>query len=309
MSAGLITRPPGRGFGKLILFGEHAVVYGVPAIVAGLSLGASATVVHAAPTSLTLIDGLGRVVATAFASVDGAPLERALHAMISSIGLTQDFQVAVTLNVPIGVGMGSSAAMAAAVARALVADFDLGEHEIEAAVAASEAVFHGSASGIDQAAALTGGVFEFERGTPPQITPIKIPAVQLVVIEAGPPAPTFEMVTKVASRLNRRKTSGRKVLAAIREVVGEASPALQAGDWASVGELMDMNHGLLKALGVSTPDLDRACEDAVAAGALGAKITGAGGGGCVIALTPNRGAEVSALMVERGWKSFTLELN
>jgi mevalonate kinase len=199
--------------------------------------------------------------------------------------------------------------MAAAVARALVVDLHLGEEAVEAAVAASEAVFHGSASGIDQAAALTGGVFEFERGVPPKITPIRIPPVQLVVIEAGLPALTSDMVTGVASRLSRRKTTGRKVLAAIREVVAEASSALQAGDWASVGELMDMNHGLLKALGVSTPELDRACEDAVAAGALGAKITGAGGGGCVIALTPNRGAEVSALMAERGWKSFTVEIN
>ncbi len=309
MTSGLTDRPAGRGFGKLILFGEHAVVHGVPAIVAGLSLGASATVVHAAPTSLTLIDGSGRVVTTAFASTDGEPLERALQAMIFSLGVTQDVQVSVTLDVPIGVGMGSSAAMAAAVTRALVAEFDLGEQAIEAAVSASEAVFHGSASGIDQAAALTGGVFEFERGAPPKITPMKIPSVQLVVVEAGPPALTSDMVTGVANRLRRRKTSARQVLAAIREVVGEASSALQAGDWASVGELMDMNHGLLKALGVSTPELDRACEDAVAVGALGAKITGAGGGGCVIALTPNRGAEVCALLAARGWKSFTVEIS
>lgn len=309
MTAGLTTRPSGRGFGKLILFGEHAVVYGVPAIVAGLSLGATATVVRAAPTSLTLVDASGRVSAVAIAAADGAPLERALRAMISALGLGEDFQVTATLDVPIGVGMGSSAAMAAAVARALAEEFSLSADVVEAAVSASESVFHGSASGIDQAAALTGGVFEFERGSPPKISPITMPSVELVVIEAGPPALTSEVVARVAKRLQRRKIVGSTLLSAIREVVVEALPSLSAGDWEGVGELMDINHGLLKALGVSTPELDRACEDALAAGALGAKITGAGGGGCVIALAPSCGARVCDALTAQGWKSFIIEIS
>lgn len=308
MTSGLTEGPPGRGFGKLILFGEHAVVYGVPAIVAGLSLGASATVVRASPTTLTLLNGSGRVTATAIPSADGVPLERALEAMISALGLRDDFHITVQLDVPIGVGMGSSAAMAAAVARSLAAEQHLGPEAVEAAVAASEDVFHGSASGIDQAAALTGGVFEFERGEPPKVSPIVMPSVDLVVIEAGPPALTSEMVTKVAMRLKRRTLAGPKLLSAVRRVVAEAVPALNDGDWASVGELMDMNQGLLKAMGVSTPDLDRACEAAISAGAVGAKITGAGGGGCVIALAPDNAEAICARLVEEGWKAFRIQI-
>lgn len=308
MTAGLTERPPGHGFGKLILFGEHAVVYGVPAIVAGLSLGARASVLRAAPTALTLVDGSGRVAANALPSVDGKPLERALHAMIAALGLTHDFQIKVTLDVPMGVGMGSSAAMAAAVARALVEEFDLDSGLVETGVAASEAVFHGSASGIDQAAALTGGVFEFIRGTPPYISPIQMPPVELVVIEAGPPSLTAEVVAQVAMRLQRRPKAGPLLLSAIREVVAEAILALRNGEWESVGELMDINHGLLKALGVSTPELDTACVDALAAGALGAKITGAGGGGCVIALAPQGANSVCDTLKEQGWKAFPVQI-
>ena len=308
MTSGLTERPPGRGFGKLILFGEHAVVYGVPAIVAGLAMGASATLTPSPQTSLTLMDASGRVVASAIPLAKGTPLERAFCGLITSLGITDDFQVNVTLDVPMGVGMGSSAARAAAVARAFAGILGLSDEAVQSAVAASESVFHGSASGIDQAAALTGGVFSFERGTPPKMSGIQMPPVELVVIEAGPPALTSDMVTGVAMRLQRRKKAGPLLLSAIREVVDEAIPALSAGDWASVGELMDINHGLLKALGVSTPALDTACSDALAAGALGAKITGAGGGGCVIALVPEAAESVCETLTHQGWKAFRIEI-
>lgn len=308
MTSGLTERPPGRGFGKLILFGEHAVVYGVPAIVAGLKMGASATLTPSAQTTLTLMDASGRVVTSAAPLSSGTPLERAFYGLIASLGAKDSFQVDVTLEVPMGVGMGSSAAMAASVARAFAGLLGLSDEAVQSAVAESESVFHGSASGIDQAAALTGGVFSFERGTPPRMLAIQMPPVELVVIEAGPPALTSDMVNGVAMRLQRRRGAGPLLLSAIREVVAEAIPALSAGDWASVGELMEINHGLLKALGVSTPVLDAACADALAAGAIGAKITGAGGGGCVIALVPKSAESVCETLTHQGWKAFRVEI-
>jgi mevalonate kinase len=308
LMTGLTERPPGRGFGKLILFGEHAVVYGVPAIVASLRIGASATLTPAAQTSLNLMDDSGRIVASAAPLENGTPLERAFCGLIASLGATDDFQVNVTLEVPMGVGMGSSAAMAASVARAFAGRLGLSDEAVQSAVAASEAVFHGSASGIDQAAALTGGVFSFERGTPPRMSVIQMQPVEIVVIEAGPPALTSDMVNGVALRLQRRKKAGPLLLSAIRELVDEAIPALRAGDWSSVAELMEINHGLLKALGVSTPALDAACADALAAGALGAKITGAGGGGCVIALVPKGAESVCDTLIQQGWKAFRVEI-
>lgn len=297
----------GRGHGKLILFGEHAVVYGVPALAAGLSRGALATVrpavgVH---STLSLLDGrLGTSWPAVVADEAGAGLSRALWALLHETGTTLAVDVSVTLDVPVGAGMGSSAALAVAVASALGAD----AATIERAVAASEGVFHGNPSGIDQTAARLGGVFRFVRGTPAQVTPVAMPTVEMVVVVAGPPASTARMVEGVRGRRERLGGAMASVFEAIGQVVSDAEQALGAGDWSRVGELMDFNQGLLNALGVSTPEIERACGLLREAGALGAKLTGAGGGGCVIGLAPQGADAVCARLEAEGFEAFVVTI-
>lgn len=300
----------GEGRGKLILFGEHAVVYGVPAIVAGLPLGARAQVVllDEGPSRLCLIDpDSDRPLAVCDESHADQPLAQALSAILAAFGDEVAVDARVYIDIPAGAGLGSSAALAAAIARALAALLDR-PSAVQAAVAASEAIFHGDASGIDQAAALSGGLFRFTRGADQPIRPIHAPGVPVSICLAGASAPTAHMVRGVAARRARHRPVFEHIERLIGAVTADAQIALSQGDWPRLGELLDINHGALCALGVSTQDLDHACHIARGCGALGAKLTGSGGGGCVFALTPGTSEAVVEAWRARGWRAFSVVL-
>jgi mevalonate kinase len=298
-----------EAFGKVILVGEHAVVYGTPAIALGIGTAARASVSGAAQSSLRL--GARDVVLDAEAATESATLEqRAYGALLAALGAS-NMAAEVQLCLPAGVGLGASAALAVAVARAVAPGAAAGAGagarataqsddaaRVLAAAQAWENVFHGNASGIDAAAAYYGGCLAFTRaqGTEP-LTP-GLP-LQFVVAVAGPAASTRMMVEGVAELKRREPERVGALLEHIGRLVERARGALVAGERAALGRLMNENHEQLQALGVSTSELDRACEWARAAGAFGAKLTGGGGGGCVLALCAPDGVE-SVLQSFRG---------
>lgn len=314
----------GHGRAKLILFGEHAVVYGKPAVAAGLPRGATATVQFsdAAVHQLTLRSALDEDVyarvecGAALDNVgvdagDGERLCKAFAAILGHFDCPKTLQVDVTIEVPMGVGLGSSAALSVAVARGI--GQLLGQPEqVDEAVDASERVFHGNPSGLDQMmAASKSGVYFYARAydSELEVAPIEAPALTLAVCEAGPAASTAAMVEMVAQRRLRES----QLIDSVNQVIGDtaraASAALTDGDWARVGELMDINHGALSSLGVTTRAIDAACHVARGAGALGAKLTGAGGGGCVVALTPGGAEDVLKAWAEHGWSGFEVTID
>ncbi|TXD33958.1 mevalonate kinase [Lujinxingia vulgaris] len=298
----------GRGRGKLILFGEHAVVHGYAAVACGLPLGAVACVRHGRSEAFRVDHPAGSFLA------EGKVLEAA-RGIVERFGLTLEaLDGHVRLEVPVGAGMGSSAALAVALARAAHKLSGRGDAKtVEEAVSFAEGLFHGRASGIDQSAALGGGVFAFKRdaaGGPPTLEPVRAPTLRLVVAQVAPSASTAEMVAGVSALAERRRATAA-VFEAIGQVAAEGRQALEAGDLQAVGEYMNINQGLLAALGVSIPAIDEACHLARGAGALGAKLTGAGGGGCVVALGPD---EATTRAIREGWEvrgwpvyTFTLE--
>jgi mevalonate kinase len=287
------TRRTGRAssHGKTILIGEHAVVYGAPALVLPvLDARVVATVTpmaagadgHAAGHHLESVVHTGPL-DTAPAAV--MPTVTAVTATLRHFGSTdRQFHVRVDSEVPTARGMGSSAAVAAAVSAA-VADA-LGEtldaethHEL---IQECERVAHGRPSGLDARGVVAEAPVWFEGG---HIEPVELGTrFTFVVADTGVPGHTREAVAAVRVRRDADPVAVDAIVDRIGDLARRARGTLVDGDAQELGVTMDAAHGLLAALDVSSDDLDRLVDAARAAGALGAKLTGGGRGGCVLAL-------------------------
>lgn len=275
----------GSAHAKAILFGEHAVVYGAPAIAVPLHrLEVQADVRR---TEL----GELRIESELFAgAASGAPAQlrpviAAVDAALASVGRAGDhLELRIRSAIPHGRGLGSSAAVATAIARAIAelygVDLSLAErHEI---VQQAERVAHGNPSGIDARAVAASAPIRFHGG---EVSPVAVGApLTFVLADSGVAGATADAVAGVRER---RATDPEGIDAAIGRLsaIAEASTRdLGDGDRAALGSRMTEAHTALSVLGVSTPRLDALAGAARAAGALGAKLTGGGLGGCVLVL-------------------------
>jgi mevalonate kinase len=288
----MATEGRGRGQGKVILLGEHAVVYGVPALAAALGTGATA-VARAGERDRLRISPWGVDVGTS----DDLPLARALAAMLEARGPRRgpaDVDAEITL--PGGAGLGSSAALGVAVLRAIDAleGVTRDDDDAQRLALAWERVFHGNPSGVDTAMAISGGLAIYRRtpaeGQKSLERVVARDPLVLVVGHSGDGASTRTMVEEVARQRARDPARFEKTLAGIEALVNNGRLAAESGDVRALGQLFDMNQLLLASWMVSTPALEDMCSAARAAGALGAKLTGGGGGGCMLALAKNDAA-------------------
>lgn len=272
------VRHSGIACGKVIFLGEHAVVYGVPAVAVGIERGvrAYATPLESGPTRLIVRAWNVEVTAD-----DSRDLGRALRAILDASGIETPMEIDAQVDLPPGGGLGSSAALGVAVARAI--DPNAMTQLITERVMAWERVFHGNPSGIDAAVTARGGCIAFTKGE--GIRNIRIGApLTLCIGNTGVASSTRSMVEAVAQLRARRPEVVHKSFEGIRALVRNAFLAIEAGDRFALGRLMDLNQILLSGIFVSTPEIEQMCAIARAEGAFGAKLTGAGGGGCVVSL-------------------------
>lgn len=295
----------GRGFGKVILLGEHAVVYGVPAIAVGLDRGATADAM--------LLDGGGPselVIDTWTAKADdGTDLGLAFSALLEATGIEDRVRVLAHTDLLASAGLGCSAALGVAMTRALLSLRGIEEpaEGVASRALAWEKIFHGTPSGIDTTVAARGGCLLYERGdTAPRIDPISLGAPLVLAIGyTGLPASTREMVDAVARLRQRKPEIAAKAFEGIGALVRNARLAMQTGDVIGLGRLLDFGQMLLSGLHVSTEEIETMCRLARDAGALGAKLTGAGGGGCVVALAQGSPETILEAWARAGFSGFS----
>ena len=286
----------GWGSGKVILLGEHAVVHGSPAIAAGLEQGVQVRLADAQDAARLVPSGSDKRLALA--------LEQAcsLTGVADSVGISLEIRS----ELPEAVGFGSSAALAVALIRACLAGQQLEWSNGQVALAANqiETIFHGKPSGIDATTAALGGIQRFQIGPPLAYEALPL-ANELVVllVETGTQHTTSSTVGALGDRARAQPRLYQPIFEAITALVEEADHALRSGDMPSLGAAMTMNHGLLRTLGVSTVELDNAVDAALAAGARGAKLTGAGGGGAIIALCDRDPEALRSAIEKAGYRT------
>jgi mevalonate kinase len=285
------------GFGKVILLGEHAVVHGHPALAGALARGAR-TRVTARPGRTTLSAPGWKL---AVSVDDDHPVADALRALLDAAGRDRDgLELTVEVDVPAAAGLGSSAALAVSLARALVPDAT--DEVIEDIANSAERRFHGTPSGIDVALATRGGLGLFRRGA--GLQPLAAAPVRLAIGLSGQPRSTADMVARVSRALAEDAAAPGRITA-LGDAARAGADALLAHAPDRLGPLMTAAQRHLDALGVSTPVLDTMVAAALDTGALGAKLTGAGGGGAVIALAPGRESQVCEAWRALGYEAFT----
>lgn len=285
--------------GKIILFGEHAVVYGRPAIAVPVTqVRATATITAAQPGSglaLNLPDVgevwkvIGQSATQPLAHVAG------LAARQLELSPFPDWSITLRSTIPVASGLGSGAAAATAIVKAMAAAAGrlLTPADVSALVFESETLFHGQASGIDNTVIAYEQPVWFVRGQAPQPFPIGR-TFTIVIGDTGIASPTRLAVGDVRAGWQADTERFEALFDEIDAVVQAARRAIEVGDAAALGPLMNANHRLLQAVGVSSPELDALCQAARDAGAAGAKLSGGGRGGNMIALAPAGRAETIA---------------
>ena len=314
--------------GKVYLFGEHAVVYGEPAVPCAIERRAQVTAerreddrlrVHASDLTLDGFTVEFDGDADDRPDVDVAPslVEAAMGYVSGAVEQARDaadqpdagFEITVESAIPLGAGLGSSAAVVVAGIDAAARELgiDLGPEELaDRAYRVEYDVQDGQASRADTFCSAMGGAVRVEGDDCRSIE--GVPNLPFVVGYDGGAGDTGELVSGVRA-LREEYGFAADTVTAIGDVVREGEAVLADGDLSELGELMDFDHGLLSALGVSARSLDAMVWAARDAGALGAKLTGAGGGGCMVALDETEATRTALEYTPACEQAFRAELD
>ena len=300
------------GHGKVILLGEHAVVYGSHAIAGPIPLAMQAKVWDSDNGIHLLIPRWGIEEKIRKNAEHKYSIYKSLDMILERLNVEdRSMKIEVFPHVPRAMGLGGSAALAVAIIRALDEHFKLNLSDVDVYDISleSENIVHGSASGIDNSLATYGKFTLFQKGNPPKMENIKVKkTIPIVIGLSGVESLTAKMVTKVNHAWEKNKKMYEKIFNQINELTLEAVDAIKNYDLDQLGELMNINQGLLNALQVSSRELEELIEIARRNGAKGAKLTGGGGGGAMIALAPENSDKIIYAMRKAGYRAIPAQI-
>jgi mevalonate kinase len=284
---------------KAIITGEHFVVHGAWALAAALPRRVR---VEIEPSSRF------RVTSDRFAGASPAlrPVGQVIEAIAREFSIKPMIRISVTSAIPDGAGLGSSAATMVAVASAFsrLSGLGLGVNEIVRFAMVGERDIHGNPSGIDPTICANGGVLLFRPGHQPKKVHLKWPS-SLIVAYSGKSRGTKGQIGKVALTKRRYPDLFSRLTASMGWVSESAAEMLVQGEEESLGSLLTLNHAVLRTMGVSNDTLDEMVDALCSLGCYGAKLTGAGGGGSVVAVAPEaKEKSIVSGLTARGFETF-----
>ena len=310
------------GAGKLILFGEHAVVYNQPAVAVALNRGLKVTIrsltssnsTSNVQASLCSEGRLGRLAPTEAKALITA-LNQGVEWIISQgAKLRGELSFTVSGALPFKVGLGSSAALSVASLRALagLSSLQLDDHSLFEGAMEMERVFHQTPSGLDHQVSISGGALCFRRtgGDFSHRSVTLSQPLHIALTWIPRQGSTASAVRGVAERRQQDPAKYNTLFSEIGELTALGIKALECGDLESLGSLLIENHQRLRSMGVSIDELDKRCAEMMRSGALGAKMSGAGHGGtCFGLFAEQRQAERAAsTLLSRGISALAISL-
>ncbi len=302
--------------GKIILFGEHAVVYGRPALaVPVMQIHADVEVSDSSRAGVWIEAPEVNLQAELNSLPSDHPLAAVIHNLFFTLGLPhpsplaprergwgEGIEIKISSTIPVASGLGSGAAVSVALIRALASHLGhtMKDDRVSAIAYEIEKLYHGTPSGIDNTVITYAKPVYFVKGRPIETLRVAKPFT-IVIGDTGIRAPTKESVADVRKLWEAEEARWENVFDEVGEIVKKARKRIENGEWEELGGLMNQNQARLQEMTVSSPELDRLVEAARKAGALGAKMSGGGRGGNMIALVQPGSAEaVSAFLKEAG---------
>jgi len=300
------------GHGKIILFGEHAVVYGSRAIAAPVPYSVRARITECDDGVWLVVPRWGVEQRLRTDPAKRMSFEIPATLILEEVGLAdRSMRIEVFSEIPRAMGLGGSAAVAVAIIRALDRHFKLGlsDEAVNGLAYRCECIAHGTPSGIDNTVATFGRPLVYRKGHSPEFRFLQpIEPIKFVIGMTGVEGLTAKTVARVREGRQRNRDVYDTVFRGIDAVAHQAIGALRKNDLERLGELMNVNQGLLNGIQVSSWELEELIQIARENGALGAKLTGGGGGGSMIALCPDRAHTVIEAMRNAGYQAMEVQI-
>ncbi len=300
------------GYGKVIILGEHSVVYGRHAVAAPIPLAIQSKVEDARDGVELIIPRWGVEQRLQKQPDQRHSFQKVLGLMLEKLGLSdRAMRIEIFPNVPRAMGLGGSAAVAVAITRALDQHFSLSltDEEVNDLAFDCEKVAHGTPSGIDNTMATYGRFLLYRNSEPREIRYLSPrEPIPIVIGMSGVESLTAKMVARVRAAWEKNQGLYERIFNEIDALTLEGVEAIESHNLEQLGELMNVCQGLLNSLQVSSWELEELIEIARKNGAVGAKLTGGGGGGSIIALCPDGADKVVRAIRDAGYRALEVQI-